>query len=85
MDAGAVAGVNTVPNYGVISNAAPSLVAPKCKRQTLLRPAVYNSRLGVAYFIAVTRLPSRDLYCAAVFPCSVPFWIVLSSAETVSR
>jgi hypothetical protein len=26
-----------------------------------------------SYFIALTRLPSRDLYLAAVLPCKVPF------------
>jgi hypothetical protein len=37
------------------------------------------------YFIAMTRLPRRDLYRLAVFSCSVPFWMALSSTETVVR
>lgn len=35
--------------------------------------------------IAVTRAFRRDLYRDAVFSCSTPFWIALSSAETVCR
>ena len=58
----------------------------KRKRQTLTGlPFRVPIHEPTAYFIAVTRLPSRDLYLAAVFPCSVPFWIALSSAETVWR
>src|SRR5664279_867753 len=36
-----------------------------------------------AYFKALKRLPRRDLYREAVFSCSTPFWIALSSADTV--
>src|SRR5258706_1516049 len=58
----------------------------KRKRQTLTGlPFRVPIQEPTAYFIAPTRLPSRDLYLAAVFPCSVPFWIALSSAETVWR
>jgi hypothetical protein len=53
---------------------------PDCGLAPKSRPPRANS-----YFIAPTRTPSRDLYRAAVFSCSVPFWIALSSAETVAR
>jgi len=37
------------------------------------------------YLSAVNRFDSRDLYREAVFSCKTPFWIALSSADTVSR
>src|SRR6267154_4149263 len=48
-----------------------------------------NFSPGVAasppYFSALKRLDRRDLYRDAVFSCKTPFWIALSSADTVSR
>ena len=37
------------------------------------------------YFNAFKRAERRDLYREAVFWCNTPFWIALSSADTVSR
>jgi len=63
-----------------------------------LRNAKYNKLLGEvkqnfcpsrgaapAYFKAFKRADRRDLYREAVFSCNTPFWIALSSAETVCR
>jgi hypothetical protein len=47
-----------------------------------------DTRLGPrlkAYFSAIKRADRRDLYRDAVFSCSMPFLVALSSVETVSR
>ena len=41
--------------------------------------------LALRYFSAPNRADSRDLYREAVFSCRMPFWIALSSNDTVCR
>jgi hypothetical protein len=64
----------------------PKYNKPLGKVKEYLKPGgSLHGRRGRGYFSAFSRADSRDLYREAVFSCKTPFWIALSSADTVSR
>ena len=80
------AGVPITPGFGVMggrSEGPMHFAAYRQSRELSSKPRTLTSTC--AYFSALSRAASRDLYREAVFPCRIPFWIALSSADTVCR